>query len=146
MPWAWMERVSWVLFNPRGHQPATVHSYPLRATPAALCRASACAPDVGRPTGRLVFAGLHGGGCTGPSMWWFNRQMRLPSSPHRPPCPFCCPATASWAPQFTPRAYSLFLPFFQERRLSRQIPLDELKRHGSSGGPLADMALLKYGR
>lgn len=32
------------------------------------------------------------------------------------------------------------------RRLARQIPLDELKRHGGSGDALADMALLKYGR
>ena len=38
------------------------------------------------------------------------------------------------------------LPAGQVRRLGRQIPLEELKAHGSGGGPLADMALLKYGR
>lgn len=32
------------------------------------------------------------------------------------------------------------------RRLGRQIPLDELKRHAGSGGVLADMHLFKYGR
>ncbi|KAL4855737.1 3-deoxy-manno-octulosonate cytidylyltransferase [Chlorella vulgaris] len=33
-----------------------------------------------------------------------------------------------------------------ERQLARQIPLEELKRHGAAGGPLAAMALIKYGR
>ncbi|KAI3423961.1 hypothetical protein D9Q98_009795 [Chlorella vulgaris] len=33
-----------------------------------------------------------------------------------------------------------------ERQLARQIPLEELKRHGAEGGPLAAMALIKYGR
>lgn len=63
----------------------------------------------------------------------------------------CLPHSSAhwlWLAFHTAQLTGCGLPFPapQVRRLARQIPLDELKRHGGSGDALADMALLKYGR